>query len=85
MTTETIKLISTVESLPIDIKTALIEKLLNSLHPSYEPTLCTVCGKVIVLGEDGYAQLGDKYWCEVCYRKKRKMKSVERINQPDAD
>jgi len=34
MTTETIKLISTVESLPIDIKTALIEKLLNSLHPS---------------------------------------------------
>jgi len=34
MTTETFKLISTVESLPIDIKTALIEKLLNSLHPS---------------------------------------------------
>ncbi len=34
MTTETIKLISTVESLPIDTKTALIEKLLNSLHPS---------------------------------------------------
>jgi putative addiction module component (TIGR02574 family) len=34
MTTEIIKLISTVESLPIDIKTALIEKLLNSLHPS---------------------------------------------------
>ena len=34
MTTETIKLISAVESLPIDIKTALIEKLLNSLHPS---------------------------------------------------
>ncbi len=36
MTTETIKLISTVESLPIDIKTAFIEKLLNSLslHPS---------------------------------------------------
>ena len=34
MSAETIKLISTVESLPIDIKTALIEKLLNSLHPS---------------------------------------------------
>jgi putative addiction module component (TIGR02574 family) len=34
MTTKTIELISTVESLPIDIKTALIEKLLNSLHPS---------------------------------------------------
>jgi putative addiction module component (TIGR02574 family) len=34
MSAETNKLISTVESLPIDIKTALIEKLLNSLHPS---------------------------------------------------
>ena len=34
MTSKTIELISTVESLPIDIKTALIEKLLNSLHPS---------------------------------------------------
>jgi putative addiction module component (TIGR02574 family) len=34
MSTKTIDLISTVESLPIDIKTALIEKLLNSLHPS---------------------------------------------------
>jgi hypothetical protein len=47
------------------------EKLENP--PEYEPTLCTVCGKVIVLGEDGYAQLGDKYWCEVCYRKKKKI------------
>jgi putative addiction module component (TIGR02574 family) len=28
------ELISMVESLPIDIKTQLIEKLLNSLHPS---------------------------------------------------
>ena len=34
MTSKTIELISTVESLPIDIKTTLIEKLLNSLHPS---------------------------------------------------
>ncbi len=28
------KLISMVESLPIDVKTRLIERLLNSLHPS---------------------------------------------------
>jgi putative addiction module component (TIGR02574 family) len=34
MTTKTKDLISTVESLPIDIKTTLIERLLNSLHPS---------------------------------------------------
>ena len=34
MTTKTKNLISTVESLPIDIKTTLIERLLNSLHPS---------------------------------------------------
>ncbi len=34
MTTKTKDLISTVESLPIDIKTILIEKLLNSLYPS---------------------------------------------------
>ena len=30
------ELISMVESLPIDIKTQLVEKLLNSLHPSQE-------------------------------------------------
>lgn len=34
MTTKTKDLISTVESLPIDIRTTLIERLLNSLHPS---------------------------------------------------
>lgn len=34
MTTKTSDLISKVESLPVDIKTKLIEKLLNSLHPS---------------------------------------------------
>ncbi len=36
MTTKTEELLSMVESLPIDIKTQLIEKLLNSLHPSYK-------------------------------------------------
>ena len=34
MTTKTNELISMVESLPIDIKTTLVEKILNSLHPS---------------------------------------------------
>jgi len=34
MTTKTDQLISLVESLPLDIKTKLIEKILNSLHPS---------------------------------------------------
>lgn len=31
---KTNELISMIESLPIDIKTMLIEKILNSLHPS---------------------------------------------------
>jgi len=34
MTTKTNELISMVESLPVDIKTTLVEKILNSLHPS---------------------------------------------------
>lgn len=34
MTTKTKELISMVESLQVDIKTTLIEKILNSLHPS---------------------------------------------------
>lgn len=34
MATKTNELISMVESLPVDIKTALVEKILNSLHPS---------------------------------------------------
>jgi len=34
MATKTKELISMVESLPVDIKTTLVEKILNSLHPS---------------------------------------------------
>lgn len=34
MTTKTKELISMVESLPVDIKTTLVEKILNSLHPT---------------------------------------------------
>ena len=34
MTMKTNELISMVESLPVDIKTTLVEKILNSMHPS---------------------------------------------------
>ncbi|MCL4456158.1 MAG: addiction module protein [Nitrospirae bacterium] len=34
MSAKTNELISMVESLPVDIKTTLVEKILNSLHPS---------------------------------------------------
>lgn len=34
MATKTNRLISMVESLPVDIKTILVEKILSSLHPS---------------------------------------------------
>jgi len=34
--------------------------------PSFEPTLCSKCGRRIVLGEGGYSQLGDKYTCMDC-------------------
>ncbi len=42
------------------------EKLENP--PEYEPTRCSVCGKVIVLSEGGYAACGDTYTCMRCYR-----------------
>ena len=35
--------------------------------PSYDPTKCSKCGKVISLGEDPYTQKGNEYWCENCY------------------
>ena len=34
MTTKVDEIISMAESLPVDIKTTLVEKILNSLHPS---------------------------------------------------
>jgi len=34
MTTKTKELIAMVESLPVDIKTLLVEKIVNSLHPA---------------------------------------------------
>jgi len=40
------------------------EKLTNP--PTYEPTKCSRCGKVIVLSEEGYSMRGSEYWCEKC-------------------
>jgi hypothetical protein len=40
------------------------EKLENP--PTYEPTKCATCGKVIVLAEDGYSIKGGEYFCEKC-------------------
>lgn len=40
------------------------ERLVNP--PAYEPTKCSACGAVIRLGEDGYSQRGNAYWCEAC-------------------
>ena len=48
------------------------EKLDNP--PAFEPTLCSGCGKVIHLGTDGYAQLGDKYTCEKCHEAEMRKK-----------
>jgi hypothetical protein len=40
------------------------EKLPNP--PSFEPTRCATCGKVISLGEDGCTMQGRQYFCERC-------------------
>lgn len=40
--------------------------------PAYEPTKCSDCGKVIVLGDGGYSVLGDQYWCHRCSTKRMK-------------
>ena len=34
--------------------------------PSYEPTLCKKCGKVIRLAEDAYTMKGKGYYCARC-------------------
>lgn len=43
------------------------EKIENP--PSYEPTKCSRCGEVIVLGDGGYSQRGDEYLCYKCTSK----------------
>ncbi|UCG55908.1 MAG: hypothetical protein JSU70_13675 [Phycisphaerales bacterium] len=34
--------------------------------PDYEPTKCSKCNSVIVLGEGGYSTRGGEYFCERC-------------------
>ena len=34
--------------------------------PDYEPTRCTKCNAVILLGEDAYSMQGGNYFCEKC-------------------
>ena len=46
------------------------EKLPNP--PTYEPTMCSQCGVVIVLSEGGYSTLGKQYFCEQCGEKRMK-------------
>lgn len=41
------------------------EKLENP--PPFEPTLCSGCGKRIVLPEGGYSLSGGTYWCSSCH------------------
>ncbi len=43
------------------------EKLENP--PEYEPTHCSKCGRLIVLGDGGYSVLGDDYQCGRCSAK----------------
>jgi formylmethanofuran dehydrogenase subunit E len=40
------------------------EKLANP--PTYEPTKCSKCGKVIVLSKEGFSVSDGKYQCEKC-------------------
>lgn len=40
------------------------EKLENP--PEYQPTLCSKCGSVIVLGKEEYSTKGDRYLCADC-------------------
>ena len=34
--------------------------------PSYEPTRCSQCNRILVLSEGGYSELGNDYFCENC-------------------
>ena len=44
------------------------EKLPNP--PTFAPTHCASCGKVISLGYDGYMQSGKDYYCQPCANKR---------------
>ncbi len=38
--------------------------------PEYEPTKCSDCGVIIVLGDGGYMTSGDGYFCSRCTTKR---------------
>ena len=40
------------------------EKLENS--PDYEPTRCSKCNSIIILGDGGYSMTKDGYFCDKC-------------------
>lgn len=43
------------------------EKLPNP--PSFEPTHCSQCNRVISLSQEAHSSRGDEYWCERCSAK----------------
>ena len=53
------------------------EKLENP--PTYEPTKCSTCKKVVSLSEDGYSMLGDQIWCEICGEKQRRKRIKSKV------
>ncbi|MBI4673309.1 MAG: hypothetical protein HY741_16785 [Chloroflexi bacterium] len=54
------------------------EKLENP--PTFEPTHCAECGRVIHLGADGYMISGKNYYCERCSDKRmRQVIAPERL------
>ena len=53
------------------------EKLENP--PTYEPTKCSTCKKVISLSEGGYSTLGDQIWCEICGEKQRRQQIKSKV------
>jgi hypothetical protein len=38
--------------------------------PEFEPTKCSACGAIIVLGDGGYMMSGDNYFCGRCAAKR---------------
>lgn len=57
------------------------EKLPNP--PTYEPTHCASCGKVISLGYDGYTLAEGRYYCERCSAKRwKQVDQSERLTPP---
>jgi len=50
--------------------------------PSFEPTSCSKCGKVIKLATEGYSIRGTEYWCQVCTDAEMQREFYQRIKRP---